>query len=248
MSKKIASGIDGLVVDLKVGTGAFISEIETAKRLAKSLVMVGKKFNKAIKVLFTNMDSPLGTCVGNSIEMIESIEFLKGNYQEDLKEVTFALLSEMLTMSRIVKNYNEAEKKIMQTVNSGAALRRFARFVELQGGNPDIVYNYHLLGKAKYSIPIISDSEGFIESIDSKEIGWALIDIGAGRKDISDKIDHQAGVKLYKKVGDKVSKGEILGEVFYNNNKGEIAAERIKKSYLIRKEAVQKPNMIMDSY
>ncbi|MBC8526298.1 MAG: thymidine phosphorylase [Candidatus Cloacimonetes bacterium] len=248
MSKKIASGIDGLVIDLKVGNGAFIRDIDTAKKLAESFNKIGARFGKKVEILFTNMDSPLGTCVGNSIEVIESVDFLKGNYQKDLKEVTFVLLSEMLIMAGIVRNYDKAENMILQKIKSGRALQRFAKFVELQGGNPDIVNDYSILGEAEYSLPIIADSEGYIKDINSREIGWALIDIGAGRKKVSDKIDHQAGVKLYKKVGDKISKGDALGEVFYNKGNGKIVANNIKKSYQIGAKPVQKRSMILGTF
>ena len=248
MSKKIASGIDGLVVDLKVGKGAFISEMKNAKKLAKFLTIIGKKFGKDVNIIFTNMDSPLGSCIGNSLEIIESIEFLKGNFQKDLKEVTFALLIEMLIMAKIVRNKIEAENMIMEKIKSGAALRRFAKFIELQKGNSNIIDDYSILGKAKYSKNIISEKSGYISEINSRKIGWALIDIGAGRKVISDRIDHQVGVRLYKKIGDRVNKGDVLGEFFYTNDKGEDVAERIKKSYVIVEKSVQKKSRILGRY
>lgn len=248
MSKKIASGIDGLVIDLKVGNGAFIRDMDTARKLAKSLSKIGAKFGKKVKILFTNMDSPLGSCIGNSLEIIECIEFLKGNYDEDLKEVTFALLTEMLIMAGIIENNNPAEKMIIQTIESGKALQRFAKFVELQGGNPDIVNNYSIFGEAKYSLSIIAETEGYVKDINSREIGWAMIDVGAGRRKISDKIDYTAGLKLSKKVGDYVQKNEILGELFYNNRKGERVADRIKKSYLLCTEQVQEKSKILGRY
>ncbi|MCD6102286.1 MAG: thymidine phosphorylase [Candidatus Cloacimonetes bacterium] len=248
MSKKISSGIDGLVIDLKVGEGAFVKDLDTAKKLAESLSKIGAKFGKTVKILFTNMDSPLGSCIGNSLEIIECIEFLKGNYQEDLKEVTFALLAEMLLMGKIVKAKNQAEETIMQTIKSGKALQRFAKFVELQDGNPGIVNDYSILGKAKYALPIIAEKEGYVKDINSKEIGWALIDVGAGRRKISDKIDYTAGLKLSKKVGDYVQKNEVLGELFYNNGKGERVADRIKKSYCIVKSSIIKKGRILGIY
>ncbi|MCK4359493.1 MAG: thymidine phosphorylase [Candidatus Cloacimonetes bacterium] len=248
MSKKIASGIDGLIIDLKVGNGAFIRDMDTAKKLAESLSKIGAKFDKKVKILFTNMDSPLGTCVGNSLEIIECIEFLKGNYDEDLKEVTFALLAEMLIMAGIIENNNQAEKMIIQTIKSGKALQRFAKFVELQGGNPDIVNNYSIFGEAKYSLSIIAETEGYVKDINSREIGWAMIDVGAGRKVLTDKIDYTSGLKLSKKVGDYVKKDEVLGKLFYNNGKGEMVAERIKKSYLFCTEQIQEKSKILGRY
>lgn len=247
MSKKIASGINGLVIDLKVGNGAFIRDMDTAKKLAESFSKIGTKFGKKVKILFTNMDSPLGTCVGNSIEIIECIEFLKGNYQEDLKEVTFALLAEMLIMTGIIEN-NQADKMIIQTIESGKALQRFAKFVKSQNGNPDIINDYSILGKAKYALSIIAETTGYVKDINSREIGWAMIDIGAGRKVLTDKIDYAAGLKLYKKVGDYVQKDEALGEIFYNNEKGEMVVDRIAKSYVISLKSVQKESRILDKY
>ncbi len=245
MSKKIASGIDGLVIDLKVGEGAFAKDLDTAKNLAESFSKIGAKFGKKVIILFTNMDSPLGSCVGNSVEIIECIDFLKGNYKEDLKEVTFALLTEMLLIGKIVKTKNQAEEMIMQTIKSGKALQRFAKFIELQGGNPGIVNDYSILGKAKYVLPIIAEKEGYVKDINSREIGWALIDVGAGRRKISDKIDYTAGLKLYKKIGDFVQKNEVLGELFYNNEEGERVADRIRNSYIISLEPVQKESRVL---
>jgi len=162
--------------------------------------------------------------------------------------VTFALLTEMFIMAGIIENNNQADKMIMQTIESGKALRRFAKFVKSQNGNPDIVNDYSILGKAKYSLPIIAETEGYVKDINSREIGWAMIDVGAGRRRISDKIDYTAGLKLYKKVGDYVQKDEALGEIFYNNEKGEMVAERIKKSYLLCTERVQEKSKILGKY
>jgi pyrimidine-nucleoside phosphorylase len=248
MGKKIAEGIDGLVVDLKVGEGAFIEKVENAKKLAASLLKVGKDFGKDVSIIFTDMNSPLGSCVGNSLEVIEAIEFLKGESTPDLKEVTYALIKEMLYMAGRITSLQEADRIITDAVSSGRALQRFKRFIELQDGDPSVIDDYSRFGSAKYTIPIKANNSGYIHEINAREIGWSLIGIGAGRNNTTDKIDPQAGLKLDKKIGEYVSKDSTLARLFYNKGDGAGAAERIKSAYIIKKEPIYIPSRIIGKY
>ena len=233
MSKKIASGIDGLVIDLKVGTGAFMQEMSNGEKLAESLKKVGSKFNKKVKVVFTNMDSHLGKTVGNGIEIRESIEFLKGNYENDLKEVVYALAAQMLMMAGIVSSKKEAVNKLDKTLETGKALKKFQNFIELQNGNTNIIEDYSLIFNPSSSIDIKADKVGFINKINSREIGRAMIDVNAGRKVITDKLDHSAGLEIHKKIGDKTNKDTTLATLYFNNNRGKETARRIKNAFTL---------------
>lgn len=245
MSKKIASGIDGLVIDLKVGQGAFMENMEDAEKLARSLSEVGRNFGKKISVVFTNMNSPLGNCIGNGVEIQESIEFLKGNYTDDLKEITFALAIEMLIIGGIVSNSKEAEDKILEVIESGAALNKFRKFVELQGGDVNVIDDYSLLWSPESSIEIRAKSSGYISNIHAKKIGWALIHVNAGRKVLTDKIDHSAGMIFAKKVGDKVNQGEKIATLYFNNDKGKMVSEMIQDAITIAAKLVEKAPQIL---
>lgn len=233
MSKKIASGIDGLVIDLKVGTGAFMQNMDEAKKLAASLTKVGEKFGKKVRVVFTNMDAHLGNSVGNGIEIKESIEFLKGNFPPDLKEVVFALAKQMLFLAGITDEESKAQTMLNDAIESGAALDKFKNFIELQNGNPEVIDDYTLLMSTRSHVDIRADKSGYVEDINSKELGYALIDVNAGRRVITDKIDHSAGLEIDRNVGDRVEKNSKIATLFFNNNKGKETVDRIKEAFKI---------------
>ncbi|MBS3740535.1 MAG: thymidine phosphorylase [Candidatus Cloacimonetes bacterium] len=246
MSKKIASGIDGLVIDLKVGAGAFMQKLEHGKNLAKFLKKVGEEFGKKVKVVFTYMDAPLGYTVGNGIEIIESIEFLKGNYQKDLKEVVFALAKQMLIMANLTDSEKKATEMLQKALDSGGALEKFKNFVKLQNGDINIIDDYSLLVSPKSEIEIKASEGGYVKKINSREIGWALIDVNAGRKVITDSLHHSAGLEIYKKIGDKVKKGTTLATLYFSNDKGEETAKRIQKAFEISSSKPKGHSRIID--
>ncbi|MBN2018445.1 MAG: thymidine phosphorylase [Candidatus Cloacimonetes bacterium] len=238
MSKKIASGIDGLVIDLKVGNGAFIGTIEHATQLAESMSNIAREFKKKIRINFTDMNAPLGKYIGNSFEVIEAIEFLKGNMEPDVKEVTFRLVADMIMLAGIVHEYKEAEIMIERSISNGKALDRFRKGIELQHGNPSIIDDYALFPQPKHHIMIKAASDGFISEMNSKAIGYALIEVHAGRKHVKEKIDYAAGLKLLKKVGDKVIQGEPIAELYYDNGDAAHAADEIARSFQYSKDSV----------
>lgn len=248
LSKKIASGIDGLVIDLKVGHGAFIGSMKRAEELAYMLAFVAEKFDINIRINYTDMDTPLGMCIGNSLEVIESIEFLKGNMPPDLKEVTYQLVEDMLLLATIAKNRNQATDLIDEAISTGNALESFRKFIELQHGDPAIIDDYSILPQSKHKKIIKARKSGFIKKILSRDIGYALIDVKAGRKKIEDDLDHASGLQLLKTVGDKVEKAEPLAELYYDNDKGNKAAKEIFKSFVMSSKKVKLQSRILGSF
>ncbi len=248
MSKKIASGIDGLVIDLKVGNGAFIGTMEHAHQLAESMSKIAKEFDKKITINFTDMNAPLGRYIGNAIEVIEAIEFLKGNMEPDLKEVTYKLVADMLILAEVSKSFGQAEIIIDQAIESGKALERFRRGIELQHGNPQVIDDYALFPQPKHVIEIYAKQTGYIKNINSKNIGYALIEVKAGRKQTKDTIDHAAGLKLLKKVGDEVTKGEPIAELYYDNDQGNKTAKEIENCFEYSEDKITKSSRLLGSF
>lgn len=234
LSKKLASGVDAIVFDVKCGNGAFMQTEEKAKELAEALMVVGKKMKREVVSLITDMNEPLGEAVGNSLEVIESIEALKGKGPDDLMEVTLALGAEMLILGRKAESPKEAAGKLTQAIESGAALNKFEQMVKKQGGNPDVIHNYDILPKAKCKIEVKAGKSGYVKSIQTKQIGSAACMLGAGRQKADDEIDPAVGFLMKKKVGQYVRKNELMADVFCSNtSRGEAAADKIKGSYRI---------------
>ncbi|TSA24141.1 thymidine phosphorylase, partial [bacterium] len=239
---------DGLVIDLKVGNGAFIGTMEHAHQLAESMSKIAKEFDKKITINFTDMNTPLGRYIGNAIEVIEAIEFLKGNMEPDLKEVTYKLVADMLILAGISENFNEAEIMIDQAIESGRALERFRKGIELQHGNPQVIDDYALFPQPKHVIEIYAKQTGYIKNINSKNIGYALIEVKAGRKQTKDTIDHAAGLKLLKKVGDEVTKGEPIAELYYDNDQGNKTAKEIENCFEYSEDKITKSSRLLGSF
>ena len=236
LSKKLAEGVDALVLDVKVGSGAFMESETKAIVLAKALIEIGTKMKKKIIALITDMNEPLGEAVGNSLEVIETIEALKGKGGKDLMEVCFALGSYMLILGKKAKSYEEGKRKMRNAIVSGEGLKKFKEMIKVQGGNVDVIDDYSLLPKAKLEIEAKSLKSGYVKSIDSKRIGLAAVQLGAGRQKIEDKVDPAVGFLIEKKVGDYVEKGETLVKVLANDEgKGEIAKEEILEAHEISK-------------
>lgn len=239
LSKKLASGVDAIVFDVKCGNGAFMQTEKKAKGLSKALIQICRRMKRKAVALITDMNEPLGYAVGNSLEVIESIEALKGKGPKDLLDVTLALGAEMLILSKKAKNRKEAKEKLKQAIKSGAGLKKFEQMIKQQGGNQEVIHNYGLLPKAKYEIVVKSNRAGFVKSIQTKEIGLACCSLGAGREKVDDEIDPAVGCLIKKKVGDYVKKGEPVAYVFTNSmKKGKIATEGIKNSFQFSKKKI----------
>jgi pyrimidine-nucleoside phosphorylase len=224
LSKKMAEGTDGLVLDIKVGNGAFMKTKREATALAKTLKSVGSKAGLKIKITLSNMDQPLGYAAGNAIEIYECIEVLRnetlnpfGLKSPDLRQLTIHLCAQMLEVGGIVRSLSEGRKLAQQKLHDGSALKVFREMIVAQGGRGDIVSDPSSLFRAERVIEIAADRSGFLSFIDTYEIGRILIAMGAGRKTIVDSIDLQAGLLMHKKLGMNVKKGEALVTVFCRN-------------------------------
>ncbi len=227
MSKKIAEGARHLVIDLKVGSGAFMPNLQRAKELAELLIKTGHSFGQKVTVVFTNMNAPLGTHIGNALEVIEAIDYLKGVYLPDTQIITETLVAEMLLSAEIVKTLEETIQKIREVVQNGSALQKFKEMITAQGGDASVCDDYSRFDQAQHKIPIIAQQTGFVQSIDSKNIGYALIGVKAGRTSVTDPIEYGTGAIFYPKVGDKISAGQEIGTLFTNSQ--ENSSEVIKR-------------------
>jgi len=247
MSKKIAEGAHNLVIDLKVGKGAFIKDMQQARVLGKLLALTGRNFNQQVSVVYTNMNSPLGKYVGNALEIKECVEFLKGIRANDIYEITKMLAVEMLLLSKITDKHKTAEKMINRVINNGDALECFRKFITAQGGDASICDDTSKLPASKYEIPIFPAKTGWIKAIDSQKIGYALVELGAGRKHLDSKLNYAAGAYLPFKIGDKLEKGQELGKVYcQNTGSGEEAARKISNAYLLSSTGVKREKLILD--
>jgi len=247
MSKKIAEGAKYLVIDLKIGSGAFMPNIRRARELAEHLISTGESFGQKVSVVFSNMNSPLGHAVGNALETIEAIQYLKGEYLPDTYEITTALVSQMLIMAGKAKDASSAETMIRQVVEDGSALAKFAEIIKAQKGDPKVIEDYKLFPTAKYRIPILAQESGYIQDIDARAIGYALVRIKAGRMQTSDSLDYSSGAMLWPKISDQVAIGDKIGEVHCNDeDKGKEVSELIRAAYRISPEAVEPQKLILD--
>ncbi|GAB7386197.1 pyrimidine-nucleoside phosphorylase [Bacillaceae bacterium] len=228
MSKKIASGADAIVLDVKVGRGAFMKSLDDARRLAQTMVKIGKSLRKRTVAVLTDMNQPLGYEVGNANEVKEAIEVLRGGEIEDLKVISLTLAAHMAVLGGICGDFAEAYRKLEDVLSSGEALATFHRFVEAQGGDPFVVDDPSRLPQANRHIEVIAEQDGYVTAVDAEAVGIAAMLLGAGRKKKGDLIDHAAGVTLQKKIGDPVRSGETLC-VLHTNLQDTGEAERTAK-------------------
>lgn len=231
MSKKLAEGANGIVFDIKMGTGAFMRSTKDARALGKSLIATSKRFKKKAVALITDMNQPLGNEVGHSNEIIESIETLKGNGPKDLTDLSIALAAHMIHIAGVEKTFDKAHKKALEMVSSGKALNEFRKLLRNQGGDERVVDDYSLLPMAKITTEIVAPKSGYIKMFQNEKIGLLLIELGGGRKSKSDIIDHGVGFTFKKKIGDKVKKGEVIFTIQHHPHQKEIV-ETIRTRFL----------------
>lgn len=227
MSKKLAAGSKGIVLDVKTGSGAFMKTFEESENLAKEMVSIGKSAGRSVTAVITNMDIPLGNSVGNSLEVIEAIKTLKGEGESDLTDVCLTLAAQMLCM---VTGENEKACYAMAkgAIDDGLALNKLCEMISAQGGNAGVVDDFSLFKQPKHTVEISSEQEGYIEHTDAEKIGLASVILGAGREKKGDPIDSSAGIVLKKKTGDRVEKGDTLA-IFYTDDESKI--EEAKREF-----------------
>ncbi len=232
MSKKLASGADAIVLDVKTGSGAFMKKEADAFALAEEMVKIGKSAGRKMKALITDMDQPLGSAVGNALEVKEAIHTLQGKGPKDFTELVYALGTEMLLLGGVAKNEQDAMDRLQGAVEDGSALKKLKEFVEAQGGDPRAVEDESLLPKASVAEEIPSPREGYVSSIVCDEVGICCLMLGGGRETKESPIDLSVGFELKKKVGDYVKKGEALAGIHSNDAlKAKEATERFLKAY-----------------
>lgn len=227
MSKKLAAGSKGIVLDVKTGSGAFMKTFEESENLAKKMVSIGKSAGRSVTAVITNMDIPLGNSVGNSLEVIEAIKTLKGEGESDLTDVCLTLAAQMLCM---VTGEDEKACYAMakDAIDDGSALNKLCEMISAQGGNAGVVDDFSLFKQPKHTVEISSEREGYIEHTDAEKIGLASVILGAGREKKGDPIDSSAGIVLKKKTGDRVEKGDTLA-IFYTDDESKI--EEAKREF-----------------
>ena len=217
MSKKIASGANKIVIDVTCGSGAFMKNIESAKELARVMTKIGELAHKETKCIITDMNQPVGYAVGNTLEVIEAIDVLKGKIlPEDIKHIITELGANMLILADKANTLEEGKTKILENLKNGKGYEKFIELVQNQGGDISYIENTDKFAKAKYILPIIAEKSGVVEELDAYKIGKLSVFLGAGRMKKEDNIQKEVGFIFHKKVGDKVEKGEVLGYVHAN--------------------------------
>lgn len=247
MSKKIAAGANKVVLDVTCGSGAFMKNIKEAEELSNAMIGIGKIANKETVCIITNMDQPLGSMVGNTLEVKEAIEALKGNMNEDVKDVVLELGAYILKLDGKGDNIEENKKAIEEVVANGKAYQKFLELVKNQGGDVTYIENTEKFEKAKYKMEVRLEQEGYIQKLNAEEVGKIAMHLGAGRVRKEDDIDYSVGVELIKKVGDFVEKGNIVAYVYANEEqKGKEAVEMLKEKYIIGNDRIEPIKSILE--
>lgn len=245
MSKKLASGSDAIVLDVKCGHGAFMESESAAAELGKTMCEIGKAAGKQTVAVITDMNQPLGCAVGNSLEVIEAIEVLKGNGPADITELALKLTGIMVFLGGRVKTVREGELIAQQALHGHGGLEKLRSFITKQGGDAGVIDDYSLFGTAKVQRDFVATDVGYIQAIDARAIGSASQHVGAGREKIEDIIDPTAGIYLHKKIGDKVSKGDVIATVYGNNKKKvDVAVKEVTAAYTIGRNKVDPPKLV----
>ena len=245
MSKKLAEGIDGLVLDVKTGNGAFMQKTEDAIALADSLIQTAKTFDKKVIGFVTDMNQPLGNYIGNWLEVYESIQVLRDGKKNDLTELSLILAGAMIYLGKKSKSLDEGIEEAIRILKSGKAFDKFVEIVKAQNGKTDFIIHPEKYATPKFEEVIKATSAGYLSEVNTYELGMAAIDLGAGRKTKDDKIDPKAGIIFNYKIGDTINKGVVLAELYSDSKSGiDNANKRIAKAIKISKSKPQKLKLI----
>ena len=236
MSKKIASGADAIVLDVKVGSGAFMKTIDEAEDLARTMVSIGKNLGRDTIAIITNMDQPLGYEIGNSNEVMEAIKVLRGEGSIDETEIALAIAANMCLLGGAFSDIDEAYKELKLLIESGKAIEKLKELIRIQGGDPRVVDDNSLFPQAKNTYDIRAERDGYIYSIDAESIGIGAMLLGAGRKTKEESIDPAAGIRLVKKIGDKLDKGSVICQLMTNLDEFDDAIDKVKGAFVINDE------------
>ncbi len=246
MSKKIASGADAIVLDVKVGSGAFMKSLSDAKLLAQTMVAIGKKLNRKTIAVLSDMNQPLGHEIGNANEVKEAINVLRGQGEENLTKVCLTIASYMAVAGKAYSDFKTAYQALAEILYSGRALEKFKQFISAQGGDREVVDYPERLPSAEYHVEVKANQHGYVEQINAELIGTAAMILGAGRKTKTDCVDHAAGVTLLKKVGDKVETGEVMAVLHTNRSEYQTAEQILRRAVTIGSRRTDKLPIIYD--
>jgi pyrimidine-nucleoside phosphorylase len=245
MSKKLAEGIDGLVLDVKTGSGAFMKATADAEALARTMVGIGKASSKKVVALITDMNQPLGEWVGNSLEVMECLEVLKGRGPADLCTLCEELSAWCLVLGDAAPGMEKAREVYREVIRSGQALDRFREVIRHQGGDPAVVDDYSRFPRAEHNAPIRARSEGFVSRIETEGMGIAMCILGAGRETVDATIDPAVGMQVHRRIGDRVRIGDALATVYYNDQgRFNEASRKLSDAWQISGEAPEPPALI----
>lgn len=246
MSKKIASGAEKIVIDVTVGKGAFMKTMEDAEKLAKEMIKIGKLANRETVCILTDMDEPVGFAVGNNLEVIEAIKFLKGDMPQDLKDVVLELGAYMIKLAGLGDDLEDNKNKMLENIHNGKAFDKFAQMVKNQGGDISYLEDTEKFEKAKYVEKVIADEDGYVQEINAEKIGKVACSLGAGRIKKEDNIDYSVGIILCKKVSEEVKKGDVLAKIYANDeNKLKNAKNDLESIIKINENKVETKSTIL---
>lgn len=247
VSKKIASGADNIVLDVKYGSGAFIKTPQDAVKLSNLMVTIGKHLNKSITAVVTSMEEPLGRAIGNSVEVFEAVDFLKGKTTGDLTDLTYEFGAIALVQVGLAKDKEDAMNKLKDAVNSGRALDKFKELVKAQGGDETSLDDYSKFATPKYKVEVKSEKSGYIKKVDAYKIAYGCKLLGAGREKKTDDIDYSVGIYLNKKSGEKCDSGEVLYTIYSNDEaKTKLAKDICDEAFDFSSSEVKIDNLIYE--
>ncbi|MCP3763245.1 pyrimidine-nucleoside phosphorylase [Domibacillus sp. A3M-37] len=244
MSKKLASGADSIVLDVKTGSGAFMKTLEDSEALAKEMVAIGNNLGRKTVAIISDMNQPLGFEVGNANEIKEAVDILQGAKVDDLRDLSLEIASHMTVLAGAFSDYDEARTTLEANLENGQAFEAFRQFIIAQGGDVSMIDDTTKLPQAKFHVDVTADEEGFVAEIDAESIGTAAMYLGAGRATKEDEINHAVGITLKKKIGDTVQKGDVLVTLHADSESAENSMKKVKQAYRFSPEKVDRPTLI----
>ena len=246
MSKKLAEGIDALVLDVKVGSGAFMKTLDEARDLAQTMVGIGAHMGKKVVARLTNMDQPLGRMVGNSLEVIESLQVLSGQGPQDIIDLTVELGAEMLVLGAVAQDIEAGRTQIKNALTDGSAMQKFAEIIEAQGGDARVVDDYGHLPLSKNVTEVVAADNGILARVDTEKVGIASMMLGGGRQKASDAVDPSVGIEVMVRIGDSVQKGQPIAKIYHQERGLEACKRGINEAFVFQDAPVPAPALFIE--
>ncbi|MFC4404295.1 pyrimidine-nucleoside phosphorylase [Gracilibacillus xinjiangensis] len=246
MSKKIASGADSIVLDVKTGSGAFMKTLEDSKKLAREMVTIGKQLNRNTIAVISDMNQPLGYEIGNANEVKEAVKVLQGERIEDLRELAIELAAHMTILAGIYPDYNKATFELSRIIDEGKAFEAFKNFIKAQNGDISVIEDYDKLPTSSYHVEVTSTARGYIHQMDAETVGIAAMHLGAGRATKDDSINHGVGITLHKKIGDIVKENEVIATLHTDKQENHEITKLLRSAFTINEQPIKRNRMIYD--